>query len=236
MIDLSFTKDPEWMAARETSWLIVEEELKRGLRKKGLSLLKSYYMTGALPEEVDYSAITIFGYFPLQTPEGWDYIFEALITASNGFECVFLDNFRGLSDAVYFSGSEIELWDYFLGPVFEPTITSRVPVGKAGEKVTLQLDPLDMFCRIIPGIFGFLERGGSGDHPKWIQRVDYFWSLWPYITDVCFSDSDKERNSEASRTGRLVQYLLEHVVKYKPTVKFDDPNKTRPQFLKGSVK
>jgi hypothetical protein len=229
-IDFSCTEDPEWIREREIIWSEVEDWLKGDLRRKELNSLKVYFMTGVLEEGRVLSAKSKYGYFPIQNREGWDYVIENYYSSIDDFKSFVFDQFFDLSDRKYVMGDELELWDYFFGSKFEPTITSRVALAGTGQKVTIELDPLDVFCRIIPSIFLFLEKGLIENDSKWFQRIDYFWSLWPYITDRCFTTS--LRRSTEGKTAFQVKRLLGHIVRYKPDKKFPDPDKTRPKFLK----
>lgn len=226
-IDLSFTKDPEWIKQREVLWEPRGKDLKSNFSKKEIADIKQYFMTGIVGNTYQEDAGKL-GYFPVQSPEGWDYVLENMIGKPEFFRSSINQTFQDRSDVLFMAPYELAKWDYFLGETFEPTITSRVPI--AGEKVTLELDPHDVFCRIIVEIVVFIERGTGGDNPKWLQRIDYFWSLFPLLSDDCFID--KGRRSKSTKSIVLLKYVLPHIVKFQPEVNFDDPNQTRPKFLK----
>lgn len=225
-IDLSFTKDPEWIKQREVLWEPRGKDLKSNFSKKEIADIKQYFMTGIVGNTYQEDAGKL-GYFPVQSPEGWDYVLENMIGKPEFFRSSINQTFQDRSDVLFMAPYELAKWDYFLGETFESTITSRVPI--AGEKVTLELDPHDVFCRIAPGITGFLQKGSGGDWPKWIQRADYFWSLWPLITDDCF---DAEEDSKMADSVYFANRLMEQTVNLKIRKQYDDPNQTRPKFLK----
>jgi len=228
-IDLSFTCDPQWIKEREALWRQWEVEIKANLRKKELADRKQYFLTGCEGDLFTGDAGKL-DYFPLQAPEGWDYVFENFIQEPKSFLSFFQTMLQNRSYIAHMAPYELQKWDYFLGKAYEPAITSRVPIAGTGQKVTIELDPLDVFCRIIPSIFLFLEKGLIENDSKWFQRIDYFWSLWPHITDECFTTS--LRRSTEGKTAFQVKRLLGHIVRYKPDRKFPDPDKTRPNFLK----
>lgn len=227
-IDLSFTKDPEWIKQRDISWETWARDFKGDFNKKEIADMKQYFMTGIVGDSYGDDSGKLH-YFPLQTPEGWDYVFQNIITNNeSSFKYELNLVFQEGDSASFLTPYELAKWDYFLGETFEPTITSRVPI--AGEKVVLELDPFDVFCRIAPGITGFLERGDSGDWPKWIQRADYFWSLWLFVTDDCFDEEDDftTKGDAAHYTRRLIN----SIICIDKDQEYDDPNQTRPKFLK----
>lgn len=229
-IDLSFTKDPEWVKQREVLWELWREEIKSLSTKKELNEYRHYFMTGEELPNVDISDEALFDSFPLQKSDGLNYVLQHLAKNPDDFQRLFTETLQDRSDHKLFphrAPYELARWDYFLGETFEPTITSRVPI--AGEKVVLELDPYDVFCRIAPGFTGFLQKGSGGDWPKWIQRADYFWSLWPLITDDCFS---AEEDSKMADSVYFANRLMEQTVKLKVRKQYDDPNQTRPKFLK----
>ena len=230
-IDLSFTKDADWKNQRENVWIQWSASLKTSLTKKDFSIVKHFFMTGEERPEYKLSDGALLDYFPLQSQQGWNYVFENMIVNPREYRDFFNESLQDRSDVDLFPHKapyELARWDYFLGETFESTITSRVPI--AGEKVTLELDPHDVFCRIIVEIVVFIERGSGGDNPKWLQRIDYFWSLFPLLSDDCFID--KGRRSKSTKSIVLLKYVLPHIVKLQPEVDFDDPNQTRPKFLK----
>jgi hypothetical protein len=229
-IDLSFTKDPEWMEQREVLWELWREEIKSLSNKKELDEYRHYFMTGEALPNVDMSDEALFNSFPLQKTDGWDYVLQHLAKNRDDFKRLFTETLQDRSSHKLFphrAPYELARWDYFLGETFVPTIISRVPI--ASEKVTLELDPYDVFCRIAPSFTGFLQKGSGGDWPKWIQRADYFWSLWPLITNACFS---AEEDSKMADSVYFATKLMEQIIKLKIRKEYDDPNQTRPKFLK----
>jgi len=230
-IDLGFTKDPEWIKQREVLWELWREEIKSLSDKKELDEYRHYFMTGELLPATDMSDEGLFNSFPLQKEDGWNYVLQHLANNPEDYKRLFTETLQDRSDHKLFphrASYELARWDYFLGETFEPTITSRVPI--VGEKVTLELDPHDVFCRIIVEIVVFVERGAGGNSPKWLQRFDYFLSLFPLLSDECFID--KGRRSKSTKSIVLLNYLLPHIIKFQPEVEFDDPSQTRPKFLK----
>jgi hypothetical protein len=227
-IDLSFTQDEKWIEERELHWLPVAKFLKGNFRKIEIANIKKYFMAG-LTTETYTNDSGKFSYFPLQTPVGWDYVLQNKIEQQSEFRNLFNETLQDRSNIDLFPDMapyELARWDYFLGDTFEATITSRVPI--AGKRVSLELDPYDVFCRVAPGFTGFLEYDNrSGEWPKWIQRSDYFWSLWPVFRDADF-------NSDSRTIAKAIRFITRmfKFISGESSYEFDDPNKTRPKFLK----
>lgn len=227
-IDLSFTKESEWIKQREEHWKPILKNLKGNYTKKEIADIKQFFMTGIVGKTDDEDSEK-FSYFPLQSFEGWGYVLQHEIKNQAEFRELFNETLQDRSNTDFFpymAPYELARWDYFLGETFEPTITSRVSI--AGEKVVLDLDPYDVFCRISPGFTGFLEYdNASGEWPKWVQRADYFWSLWPVFIDEDFSSESREVTKSVRFISRLLKFVSGEKV-----YEYDDPNQTRPKFLK----
>lgn len=138
MFDLSITKDPVWIKKREEQWKIVSKSLGENLRKKQLEVIHHYFLTGEIKEGESISSDGAkFSWFPIQTPESWDYLFEYVIKDPQEFEDKFYFQFEDLSERALTFDEELAMWDYFCGDRFNPIITSRIPIGK--EKKLLRL-------------------------------------------------------------------------------------------------
>ena len=64
-----------------------------------------------------------------------------------------------------------------------------------------------------------------------LHREEYYWSLWPYITDECFIALDNRNNRAPARSAYCISKLFRNVIDYSLEVEFPDPNQTRPKFL-----
>jgi hypothetical protein len=230
-IDLSFTQNIEWIKERELHWKSIGKGLKGDFKKQEIADIKKFFMSGEEGASYQMSDGAFFVYYPLQSPEGWDYILRSKVKDQSEFRHLFNETLQDRSSVEFFpymAPYELARWDYFLGETFEPTITSRVPI--AGEKVTLELDPYDVFYRIGVRIWEYVEDGFYNGDSKWLQRINYFWSLWPHVSDDAFSS--EQSNESMTDAIKIINYLLPHIVEFKPYTVFDDPNQTRPKFLK----
>ena len=74
--DLSFTKHPAWIAEREIHWKPIEEFLKENNRKKTIEQLRKLFFTGEIENAEDIREGFALLYYPLQTAEAWDCLFQ----------------------------------------------------------------------------------------------------------------------------------------------------------------
>ncbi|MBK8186748.1 MAG: hypothetical protein IPK77_05575 [Cellvibrio sp.] len=197
MIDLSITRDPKWIKAREKLWKPISKYLKDGLRNDELEKVHKYFMMGDRKEldsfGVDADAAA-FCWFPIQNPEAWDYLFQNVIKDQKYFEYFFYFSFEDLTHRALSAEQQLVMWDYFAGNVFQPVVTSRVPVGKKGELVNFNVDK----GRITASFYCFIHDWASSkkDHSnyKMIHRINYLITLLPYMSDQEFEVKDNFGN------------------------------------------
>lgn len=210
MIDLSITKNPEWLESRQAIWDSLEEDFKEGLKKRELLELKEYCFTGIFSGQREFSDRAYFKWFPLQTPEGWDYVFENLVNKQKVFEDSFYATLGDLTGSGLTSEQELAMWDYFAGEVFQPVVTSRAPIGKQKKVVSFQVD-----CETIAAKFsGFLDSwlsGLYGNDPKWKKRIGYFITFMESLSDDFFERDEDGRL--AKKGGRCVGYAFSSICK-----------------------
>lgn len=204
MIDLSITKNPEWIQSRQAVWETLEEDFKEGLRKKELQELKTYFFTGVFPGQRDFPDRAYFKWFPLQTPEGWDYVLQYLVSEGKVFEDSFYASLGDLTGSGLTPEQELMQWDYFAGEEYKPTITSRVPVGKEKKIVSFNVDAGKIAAKFSLGIKGWLS-GTYVDEPKWIKKINYFTSFISQLPDSTFEkDGDGEFIHRAAKAIKSI--------------------------------
>lgn len=65
MIDLSFTKDPQWIEERQKKWDLIKEDYCDGLSKKQREQVYQYFMFGTPPKKYRiFTLQNILLYFP----------------------------------------------------------------------------------------------------------------------------------------------------------------------------
>lgn len=227
-IDLSFTKDPMWVEKRRELWTVRRESLSSDFSKGDLDTLEHYFLTGELVGKYRISDGALFSYFPMQTPLGWDYVLTSLLSTGANIEKIIKDCFQDYSSDPIVAPYELARWEYFFGEKFESKIRSRVPIGNDEYVYEARLDLYETFCRVSTGFTGFLEYDNkSGDWPKWLVKQEYYWSMWPLISNECFGSSERYHVKTVHFINRLLKY-----VSGERTYKFDDPSQTRPKFIK----
>ncbi len=229
--DMSFTQDVEWQIAREKAWAPLESGLKTDFRKKEIACIKQYFFTGVIPEgyHLDDDG-ALLSHFPLVTPEGWDYVLQYLVKDKEVFEYKFYYSIYGGADGHDSIEKQLDYIDYFHPDTYQPVIKSRVPVGKEGEVVTVEVDLYRLFCFFASRFTKFVERGG--EPPLGFYRLDYFFSMLPLLDDT-------EENDETERAFGLLRRIMKQAYKFSPKVEYNDTerqfeflNKVR-EYLEG---
>lgn len=80
-MDLSFTKDPNWISQRELQWKEIENIYREGSTRKEVMALKNYFMTGENPASL-ISVSSIIKLFPAFTVEGIQYCLNNYVSSS----------------------------------------------------------------------------------------------------------------------------------------------------------
>lgn len=230
MINLSITRDPEWIKKREELWKPIEADYKEHLRKKEIEPIYHYFMTGQLRPGDILSEGAQFDWFPIQNIEAWNYLYQNVVQNPEVFEKHFYYQFNDLSKRALSSEQELEMWDYFAGNIFSPIVTSKVTIGKEGKLSIFNVDQANMIATLHLYLEG-AKADWQSDNPKWMQRINYFLTLFPYIGDENFERKTKFSDFN-TRTGRLIKNLLQFIVK----PKFETELKNNPAWLEGRLK
>lgn len=220
MIDFSITKDAKWIAQRELVWKSLEEEFKEGLRKKELADLKEYFFTGIVPNGRKYPDLALFNWFPIQTAEGWDYVFQCLVKKQQSFEEIFYFSFEPLSHRAFNESQELELWDYFTKNDFNSEIKSRVPVGVDNDFASFLLNYERLGKSIGRAINSWLA-GYYGENPKWIKKQNYYFDFVGAFEDSFF-DVDNY-GDPVSAAAYILKKQMNYIFVFGERFSFDQP-------------
>jgi len=213
MIDLSVTKNSEWIRQREELWKPIEAIYKEHLRKNEIDPIHHYFMTGTLRPGDNLSEEVQFDWFPIQNTEAWDYLYQTVIASPKLFEKQFYFQFKDLSKRALNPDQELEMWDYYTGNDFQPVVTARVPIGaeqNLHQFVVDQSNVIAEFSLYFSGVGG----NNNIDSPKWMKRINYFITLLPYVTDENFARKTKFSDCN-TRTGRLISSMFKFLFKPK---------------------
>lgn len=228
MIDLSFTQDQAWIEQRMQRWLPIRKSLSDTFRKKELDQLEKYALAGEMPDR-KLEDSTLLLYFPLQSPEGWNYVFQNMITKPESFEDAFYE--RALRDhhqGLITLEQELELWDYFVGEKYEPIIRSRVPLKPTGQIAELRLDAYRVASIILNMLVRYCRYAEFGNYPKWLVKIDYLYSLLGILNEAPILDQKR-----VEKTNKMMTSLLNMAVDFQCEEKADDPEQHREKFLKS---
>lgn len=180
-IDLSFTKDPEWMAKREKLWKPIGKSLREDFKKSKVEEIKYYFMTGDFLNGQYLTGNACVLWFPLATNEGWDYVFENNVFKPEVFEYNFYHSLNNQDGVFLTDEEELAFWDYFHPREYQPEITSRVPIGREKEFVTIKVNPHKIASCMAINCFSFLTESWWKKNPKFYKRIEYFYSTLPHL-------------------------------------------------------
>lgn len=210
MIDLSVTKDPDWIKKREEMWVPISKMLSEDLRKNELDKVHHYFMTGTLRPGEAMSDGAKFSWFPIQAPDAWDYLFQYVIKDPKEFQHRFYFSFEDISHRALNPDEELAMWDYFAGEKFSPVVTSRVPVGEAKEFVSLEIDK-----RNVNSKFGLFFKNWAGgfvvsNEPKHIHRIHYWLDMLETVANEVFVEKGSD-GDPSSKLGFSISLAFQRV-------------------------
>ncbi|WP_394202310.1 hypothetical protein [Marinagarivorans algicola] len=173
--DLSFTKKPKWIAERETHWGPIEGFLKENNRKKVVEQLKKLFFTGVIDNPEDVREGFAILYYPLQTAEAWDYLFQDVRLNPKCFKEFMNASLMGSYNEKFFWDDEARLrfFDYFHPATYQPVIKSRVPIGREQKVVEVEVKANELLASMLALMAGFVRRNES---PIITERQDYLFS------------------------------------------------------------
>lgn len=220
-LDLSFTKDPQWISQREQQWELIKQNYSSELTRKQRDVYRQYYLTGIPPK--NYSDIYLENYillFPLQTKEGLTYCFKHNIKADHEQ----LDRVVSLLCMRYFDTSEelgypasLQLFDLFWGDRFDPN--GELPFLIADEQSYRRVrnNSASLLYMLVHRLNGWLKYPSEDiDEPIEVVKINYFFSLLPHIPKEILSlNPIVERDSMTSdeRDGISVRNVLVSLLK-----------------------
>ncbi|WP_053981528.1 hypothetical protein [Marinagarivorans algicola] len=190
--DLSFTQNPQWIAERETHWGPIEGFLKENNRKEVVEQLKKLFFTGVIDNPEDVREGFAILYYPLQTAEAWDYLFQDVRLNPKCFKEFMNASLMGSYNEKFFLDDEARLrfFDYFHPATYQPVIKSRVPIGREQKIVQIEVDRFEILRDMAAKFSQFL---GGSEVPVIYYRLDYFFSFLDEACDVMdVSNNDKD--------------------------------------------
>jgi hypothetical protein len=239
VIDLSITKDPKWIKTREKLWKPIGKSMKENLRQDEIDKIHNYFMTGTVRvgeelSDADLKFLTdgaAFCWHPIQTPESWNYLFQHVVKDEQQYAYWFYFSFGDLTHRALSAEQQLAMWDYFAGDVFQPEVTSRVPVGKKGEKVSFKVDKALVASHICRFFYGWATGLYKGESPKHVHRINYYFSLLNTLTNEDFFEKAYD-GFPVVKVGRYVFQAFLDICNPQYSKKFTDQQiETRNQFF-----
>ena len=214
--DLSFTQNPQWISEREEHWKPIEDFLKENNRKKVVDQLKNIFFTGVIVNPEDIKEGFAILYYPLQTAEAWDYLFQDTRLAPKCFKDYMSAPLMGSYNDKFFweAGARLRFFDYFHPATYQPVIKSRVPIGREQKVVEIELDVYELFGSMCSKLSQFVN---DGNPTILTQRLEYFFSTLDNIGDLEHPDGRKR-----SKISRIIYRLLQSYFIYEPEIKAGD--------------
>lgn len=228
-IDLSFTRDPLWREERERQWRTIGRSLSTDLDKRAVEEVGYYFLNGEFLDGGSFDGPACFTWFPLQTNEGWDYVLQHIVKQQEVFEEKFYRSLDSLETHAISPETELAMWDYFHPKEFQSKVRSRVPVGRDGTHVEIEVNPYLFLSRIVTGFDGYISFASYGEWPKWCQRQDYFFSALPYFS----FDTDKKYKKRDLAFRCFRKFHLFFATLYWPErwAELEDPKRHREGFF-----
>lgn len=72
----------------------------------------------------------------------------------------------------------VALCDYFHPPIYQETVVSRIPVGKGGSIVQLNVDPYRLGMNMANSMCFYFLYADMESRIKWFKRSEYFFSVF----------------------------------------------------------
>ena len=228
MLDLNFTKDPEWRRQREEQWAKERDFLKDEFKKKELEVYQRYFIDGELTTYKDFTVNDVFKilYFPLKTPEAWEYIMQNLMEGRvnprdpegyNGFLLGMLITVSQRMDRTAWTHEEqCTLFSWLLGDTFERELTTKVPIGPRQRRPVHILNPTRVFMSAISPVYFWLKDAELDYEPVWTNKLDYLMSLIPLVDERVF-DVELHDRSVRTKEGKVIvdtQRRLQHILSW----------------------
>jgi hypothetical protein len=165
MLDLSFTKDPEWRRQREAEWKNIENFMKDEFTKKELEVERRYFMDGELTTHKKYTVndVAKILYYPLKTPDAWEYIMQNLMEGRiypqepegyNRFlQGMLITVSQRMDNSAWTHEEQCTLFSWLLGDTFERELTTKVPIGPRQRRPVHILNPTRVFMSAISPVY-----------------------------------------------------------------------------------
>lgn len=214
-VDLGFTRDPVWIAERQSVWEKIKPSYSEGFTRKQRDKFHEYFMTGVPPKKRDdFFFGTYVVLFPLQTWEGLAYCFHHFVAPEKWggeqqqqlFDAVIRSDREDLSAT---QKKEQFLW--FMGEQYDPARRLPFLVGDEKDFRPFYVDPVNVLWHFEFKITDWLALPQpAANLCVEADLLDYFFSLFiaqpeGYLAHTIAAEPDPDADyAERRRIGRVI--------------------------------
>lgn len=182
LVNLEFTKNPEWIEKRESIWEILKPSYSSELNRQQREILHRYFLTGTAPENrEDIHQFAYIDLFPLQTEIGLSYCFKEFFDPSLGglredwqnYIWMLYANKRYDVDRE----SRVNLFKLFCGDRFSQTRKFPFLVKNEDKHRIMTLDASSMLSRFISAIRTWIQ-SSENYCPVYVDLIEYMFSIF----------------------------------------------------------
>lgn len=207
-MDMSFTKDPQWIREREALWksLVKDYSLAEETSKKRLNMLHMYFMTGDLQDGHSLRVNDRLFFFPAPNLKGFEHVLKHNMPENptnddiNDIAWFFRQSVKqapGVSEEM-----ALEIFRFAFGSTYHPDWQVPFVIGDENEKRWTKLDPHPAFSSGAT-LVNWLQ---FPDHPPsmWLHLMDYWFSLFPHLNPIVFQIGKRSRQGVPGISLRLI--------------------------------
>ncbi|PAV24777.1 hypothetical protein CF392_14330 [Tamilnaduibacter salinus] len=240
---LEFTHDADWQEERAAKWKAVEDEIKEGLTRKRIREVRTYYMTGVIPDGVVIKPWDAIELYPDPSIEGLQHCLRVNFPdgmTKKEFEDTQVILSLALSRLKQLSKKQqAELFRYVAGDTFDPNRRFPFYIGQETKLRRLAVPPFEYFLSaMLEIVFWVKDTESSEPEPFWIECQSFILSLLPYLPSNMFTFQAGKKaltRKPGHRDRTAVKYLWK-LLRYclSPPQAADDSEdgKKRQKFLK----
>jgi len=214
-MDMSFTRDPDWIHRREALWkeTVKKFDIGNGSPQERVERLHTYFLTGELVEGNPRDVRSRLFYFPAMNIEAVEHVLKHNmpdgvndndITALKIFFAGGIDNVPGSR-----TDAALEIFKHVFGETYSPDWTLPFQIGNEENFRTSELNPNPLFAfgASIEQWWRYPQMGRS----IWKHLQDYWFSLLDHVDPVLYRPGDK-RSSPKGVHRRLTQGQLKSLL------------------------
>lgn len=218
-MDFSFLEDPQWLKQREAQWALDEENIKEGLTKKTVTMIRHYYFTGEVPKAGFFSPREAVLFFPKIDIDGIAYCLKNNIPSDISEEDLWM--LQGSFAVMSFKHlDEIEkkkLFSYTFGETYGPKREFPFPIGASEEKYPVVVGP-HYFALEFSKLCLRRCLDSENSLSFWFGNPHFFFSLMDYLDPRVFSLGEVDRfltidKARVSWMNEFIRDLMKYSIK-----------------------